>query len=106
MSAGHAALEVLQVFRPDIAMIDIDMPEMDGHEVAQRIRELPAFTSLPLVAFTACEPVEVFGHRPHSHFDFHLPKPFRLNELKSLVRIALDRQALRNNRSGDGMALA
>ena len=50
---GFAALEGLPREKPDLVLLDISLPEMDGTEVLRRIREDPALRDLPVIALTA-----------------------------------------------------
>ncbi len=51
-SAGEA-LEVLKTLHPDLILMDINMPEMDGYTLTARIRSLPNMGMVPIVALTA-----------------------------------------------------
>lgn len=50
---GRAALEKMQISPPDLILLDIMMPNMDGYELTRRIRQNPQFCSLPVVLITA-----------------------------------------------------
>jgi CheY-like chemotaxis protein len=50
---GKSALEGLPELKPDLVLLDISLPEMDGTEVLRRIREHPDLQSLPVIALTA-----------------------------------------------------
>ncbi len=61
-AAGHAVLqarsgkegiEVAERTRPDLILLDIQLPEMDGYEIARRLRSNPALAKTPLVAVTS-----------------------------------------------------
>jgi two-component system cell cycle response regulator DivK len=52
-SSATQALETLQTLRPDLILMDINMPEMDGYTLTARIRALPDMTTVPIVALTA-----------------------------------------------------
>jgi two-component system cell cycle response regulator DivK len=55
LEAGFAseALEVLKTHHPDLILMDINMPDMDGYTLTARIRALPGFEQVPIVALTA-----------------------------------------------------
>lgn len=47
------ALEVLQKTRPDLILMDINMPDMDGYTLTSRIKTMPGFERVPIIALTA-----------------------------------------------------
>jgi len=53
--AGNAveALEILKLLRPDLILMDINMPEVDGYTLTTQIRAMSGFESVPIVALTA-----------------------------------------------------
>jgi CheY-like chemotaxis protein len=85
--SGAEALEALPAYRPDVAILDIGMPGMDGHEVARRIRQQPEFQKLTLIALTG------WGQdrdRRQSHtagFDYHLIKPADMDALQAVLAV-------------------
>ncbi len=50
---GRVALEMMQTSRPDLVLLDLMMPEMDGFEFAQRLRERPEWHAIPVIVLTA-----------------------------------------------------
>jgi CheY-like chemotaxis protein/anti-sigma regulatory factor (Ser/Thr protein kinase) len=83
---GPAALEVLATFTPTAAVLDIGMPEMDGYELARRIRaQLPSIT---LVAVTGWGQADDRRRSSDAGFDHHLTKPVRAQVLATLLTSA------------------
>jgi signal transduction histidine kinase/CheY-like chemotaxis protein len=81
---GMRGLEKVVETRPDVALIDIGLPGIDGYEVARRIRkELGA--SILLVALTGYGQVEDRTHALAAGFDVHLTKPAELAELQAAL---------------------
>ncbi len=72
---GPAALEMVKVYRPEIAFLDIGMPGMDGYEVARRLREQPSLEGAVLVALTGWGQDEDKRHSFEAGFNQHLVKP-------------------------------
>ncbi len=55
VEAGNAGegLKVLETLQPDLILMDINMPDMDGYSLTAKIRSLPGFKTVPIVALTA-----------------------------------------------------
>jgi two-component system CheB/CheR fusion protein len=79
--SGVEGLQTAAVFAPDVMLLDLGMPGMDGYEVAATLRALPEYRHLALVAFTAWGDAAT-RERTHSvGFDHHLTKPASLDEI-------------------------
>ena len=89
-TSGREGLELVKAHRPDIVLLDVLMPEMDGYEVCRRIRADDDVAMLPVVMVTASEGEEKLRALEAGADDF-IQKPFNHAELlarvKSLVRI-------------------
>jgi adenylate cyclase len=89
-SSGTEALDVLSKEHPDLVLLDILMPGMDGYEVCRRIREDPATAYLPVIMITASGGQEKIRAIESGADDF-VNKPFDQAELlarvRSLVRV-------------------
>jgi PAS domain S-box-containing protein len=72
---GPAALESAAVFRPEIVLLDIGMPGMDGYEVAERLRREPALPALRIIALTGWGQQTDRLRSQAVGFDHHLVKP-------------------------------
>ena len=72
---GARALEALETFKPDIALLDIGMPGMDGYELARRIRATQWGRKLVLVALTGWGQADDKKRAADAGFDEHLTKP-------------------------------
>jgi class 3 adenylate cyclase/CheY-like chemotaxis protein len=84
-SSGAEALALLETEEVDIVLLDIVMPEMDGHEVCRRIRSKPATEFLPVVMITASGSEQRLAALESGADDF-VTKPFDKSEL--LARVA------------------
>ena len=86
---GAAAIELASKFQPHIALIDIGLPEMNGYEVAKRLRQLPDVNRALLVAITGYGREEDQKAARNAGFDLHLTKPVdpvRLEKLLATLR--------------------
>jgi CheY-like chemotaxis protein len=72
---GAQALEALDSFKPNIALLDIGMPGMDGYELARRIRATRRGRDLLLVALTGWGQADDKKRAIEAGFDEHLTKP-------------------------------
>jgi CheY-like chemotaxis protein len=72
---GHQALHSLETFQPQIALLDIGMPGMDGYELARRIRQNVRGSSVLLVALTGWGQADDKKRAADAGFDQHLIKP-------------------------------
>jgi CheY-like chemotaxis protein len=82
---GLAALEALQRMRPDVMLIDIGLPGIDGFEVARRVRAQANSRSVLLVALTGYGRPDDRERTRAAGFDHHLTKPVQLDALQGLV---------------------
>jgi PAS domain S-box-containing protein len=82
---GPTALRLAEEFRPDLALIDIGMPGMDGHEVARKLRATFAPDRLTLIALTGWGHEDDRRRSREAGFDHHLVKPVEPNVLKQLL---------------------
>lgn len=82
---GPTALELIERERPDIAFIDIGLPEMNGYEVAEQIRARPELAAIRLVALTGYgAPSDVQAARD-AGFDEHVIKPAALSRIEQIL---------------------
>ena len=82
---GLEAVEVAETFRPDVVLLDIGLPELNGYEVARRIREQPWGRDVVLVALTGWGQEEDRRRSQEAGFDHHLVKPVDLAALEKLL---------------------
>lgn len=95
--SGAAALELFSAFRPDVAFIDIGMPEMDGCETARRIRQCPGGDKVTLAALTGWGREEDRKSAAQAGFDRHFVKPIRVEQIEEML--AAKRTHSRESRS-------
>jgi len=82
---GPAALAAMQDTQPDIALLDIDMPAMDGYELAAHLRFQPGCEQLPVVAITGSGTPDDIRRSRAKGFSAHLVKPVSPASLRTLL---------------------
>jgi PAS domain S-box-containing protein len=82
---GAEALEAALVYRPEVILLDIGLPGMDGYEVARRLRTLDGLRGVKLVAMTGYGGEEDRQRAREAGFDHHLVKPVDPRELEALL---------------------
>jgi signal transduction histidine kinase len=85
MHDAPSALTAMGSIVPDVALVDIGLPGMDGYDLARRIRELPKGRMVLLVALTGYGREEDKQRAMAAGFDCHLTKPVELHTLQGLV---------------------
>ena len=83
--SGDDALEVMRVFRPDVAILDLGLPGMSGLEVGRRIREEPWGHDVLLIACTGWGQQEDQHRSREAGFDHHMVKPVDIERLLELL---------------------
>lgn len=82
---GAEALAVLEAFRPQIVILDLSMPNMDGYAVAREMRSRPRGGEITLVALTGWSQAEVRARVAEAGFDRYLIKPVKADALRELL---------------------
>jgi len=82
---GQAALELIAEHAPDVALLDIGMPRLNGYDVARRARTLPAAKATLLIALTGWGQAEDVRRSLDAGFDVHLTKPLDFARLAALL---------------------
>jgi CheY-like chemotaxis protein len=98
---GLQALERAEEFRPEVIVLDVGMPKLDGYETARRIRQQPWGKDVVLIAVTGWGNEKDKNQSAEAGFDIHLVKPVDadtiLNSLITLNRSELGSKTLRRN---------
>lgn len=88
-SNGKMALDLARTQRPDLVLMDIQMPEMDGFEAARELRTLPGFENIPLVAITSFAMPGDRQRALDAGFLGHMEKPISTDHFVSEIRAFL-----------------
>jgi signal transduction histidine kinase/ActR/RegA family two-component response regulator len=92
---GPSALDAARAFRPEVALLDLGLPVMDGFELATRLRSDPGSSAIELIAVTGYGQEIDRRRTREAGFGEHLVKPVDLDRLDGLIR-------LRRHESGKG----
>ena len=99
---GRIALEQIEAAPPDLVILDVNMPEVDGFEVCAAIKRNPATAKIPVIMLTAQADVESRVQGLGLGADDYLPKPFHPRELIARIQTRLRAKevtdSLRNQR--------
>lgn len=90
---GLAALDAARRIRPDVMLVDIGLPGIDGYEVARRVRSAPDLRTILLVALTGYGQADDRERAMAAGFDRHLVKPVDPDGLDTLLRVHASRGA-------------
>jgi CheY-like chemotaxis protein len=86
-ASGPQGLELIEKEKPDLLLLDIMMPVMDGWEVLDKVRGMDGFSGLPVVIFTAGDFLEAQMTALKKKVRGVLQKPFHLPELLEIISI-------------------
>ncbi len=110
---GQQALEAAARHRPDVVLMDLGMPRMDGWEAARRIRREPWGEEICIIATTGWGQEDQRQRTKEAGFDHHLVKPVDVERLRELLsasagpRVAeIDARSAPNQRTSEGAASA
>jgi CheY-like chemotaxis protein len=82
---GPDGLKVAQQWRPDVVILDIGLPGLDGYEVARRLRAEQSTSDARIIALTGYGRDADVELAREAGFDAHLVKPYEFNELERLM---------------------
>jgi PAS domain S-box-containing protein len=83
--SGPEAIEAAQAQRPELILLDIGLPGMDGYEVAKRLRQHPCCEDCVIVAASGYGQEDDYHRSSAAGFDYHLVKPIDFNALSLLL---------------------
>lgn len=86
---GEAGLTAAATSPPDLILLDVDMPRMDGFEVCRRLKADPLTASIPVIFLTASAMLDCRVHGLEIGASDYISKPFKPTELRARVRASL-----------------
>ena len=89
---GEEALALALERQPDLAILDVMMPKLDGYEVTQRLRKDPATSGMPVILLTARVQEADITRGFEAGADDYIKKPFSPQELRARVQAILGRR--------------
>ncbi len=91
---GPTALSLVEKEHPDLILLDLMLPEMDGYEVCRRLRSNPRTDFIPIIMLTARSDIKDKIEGMDLGADDYVTKPFNLQELKARIRMILRRRQI------------
>ncbi len=91
-TCGRAAVEIASACRPDLILMDITMPDMDGYEVTVHIKRDPMLQDIPVIFLSGRSEEEDGGRSLAIGGAVFLRKPFKVNQIRDVVGLALRSQ--------------
>jgi len=88
---GKDALEFIKHDKPDLVLLDVMMPEMDGFEVVKHLKSSPETSSIPVIMLTCLSDGQDFEKAIQLGADWYTTKPFDFKKLLSNVKYLLAR---------------
>ena len=86
---GNRAITAAESSRPDLIIMDVEMPELDGLAATRKIRELKDFAAVPIVAVSAYGADQYRDHALAAGCNEYVSTPFEPDELERLIRALL-----------------
>lgn len=85
-SHGQAAIDYCETHQPNLILMDLSLPDMDGMEVTREIRKKPNFQDIPIIALTAHAMKGIQETTKEAGLNDFLTKPFLPNDLITIVK--------------------
>lgn len=82
---GKSALKLAAEFKPDVVLLDIGMPNMDGLEVCAHLRAMPDLAHVKIIAQTGWGDEEMRQRTKEAGFDLHLVKPVNMHIMEDML---------------------
>lgn len=93
VTTGTAALKAVAEGAPDLILLDVMLPEMDGFEVCRQIKTTPATRDIPVILLTAKKSPEDMARGKQVGADQYMTKPFKSSMVVAAIERLLDAQS-------------
>ena len=90
ITTTREAIELAKGHRPELILMDVRMPLMDGLEATRNLRVMPEFADIPIIALTAITGSEAESRQLEAGITEHLSKPIQASELFAILEKHLD----------------
>jgi DNA-binding response OmpR family regulator len=89
---GDEGLSMAAIFQPDVLVVDLRMPEIDGFEVCRLMRTVPELLDTPIIVLSASEDTSACQAALEAGGDAFLHKPYHYPQLLTMLRTMIDRR--------------
>jgi CheY-like chemotaxis protein len=91
VDSGQAAINHAQEHQPDLILLDLRLPDVDGFEVCERLADEATTTGIPVIILSGMEHPDILRKSRSAGCRFYVRKPYDPNALLALIEHALDR---------------
>ena len=88
-NSSAQAVEKAKTFKPDVILLDIMMPGVDGYDVCQQLKQTPEFAGTPIIFLTGKDRNDDMGRSFKYGGDMFIKKPFSCERLMEIINIVL-----------------
>lgn len=85
-TSGQVALIIAQAYNPDLILLDVMLPDLNGNEVIRRLKQNPITENIPVIAVTALAREEDRDRLLAAGCSGYISKPYMIEDLESIVR--------------------
>ncbi len=83
---GASALKSIQLERPDLILLDLKMPDMDGYEVCKKLKNNQQTKNIPVIFISALDDIEIKERVLNAGGIDYITKPFQINEISTRIK--------------------
>ena len=88
-TSGQVALIIAQAYNPDLILLDVMLPDLNGNEVVRRLKQNPTTENIPVIAVTALAKKEDRDRLLAAGCSGYISKPYMIEDLEAIVRRVL-----------------